>query len=621
MGPYGSSEDISKANKPNRFADDSTFRDSPSNLSRLPNTGLVDAWQQDNLAREKALVTQRLEPKRRLRATACAPYSRDAGDPPVFLPLRGTKKGSPRPGPTTWLDFVSKSHSSFRSTEATSQGAESRKGGVDLCLPRILVEGGFLWKVPYHTAGTPKRRWFQIKPAQGLLTTANGRLVVRLMGSGNGSRGKLLHKNGSSGGFSDQEGDYDVCSSLSMTRICAIWPLALIWVDPERDLRKSPPREMDIEEIVDVLRGHQTPAFWQQAAHRGIHMLPASELCLSLMGHERTLDLAADNISEAKQWARALASVVLRIRRGGLISDDVLGTHAPPWSQFEPPTMPHFPQLEDTYILPADPRQRTRGAESTDLSSLRLKKYQATDQVLSGEEPAQPYSSPPSASFPPDTMIGEGGAWAAGTIRAWQKRLFPAVMRGDVHAVQALFDQGCPVNLVQTGTGDTPLLLACRLGDIEIVGECLRRGSRNDPHPDFGQTALQAAVAAGQEACARLLLETAAPSRADAVVCNHKDPNREAPLHVACRRGYEGIVEALLHHGADIRLVDRVGNTPLHGAAEAGHAGALASLLDAGGDAFLEERNSRGDRALHLAATSGHIACVQLLLGTAAEPE
>ncbi|CAN0555868.1 unnamed protein product, partial [Ectocarpus sp. 8 AP-2014] len=156
-------------------------------------------------------------------------------------------------------------------------------------------------------------------------------------------------------------------------------------------------------------------------------------------------------------------------------------------------------------------------------------------------------------------------------IHAWRRRLFPAVRRGDIAAVLAIFDQGCPVDIAQTGTGDTPMLLACRLGDVGMVRECLRRGSRNDPHPAFGQTALQAAVASGQDACARLILETAAPSRSDAVVSNHKDPNKETPLHVACRRGYDGIVEALLHHGADLRAVDRKGNTPLHGAAGSGH--------------------------------------------------
>ncbi|CAN0358891.1 unnamed protein product [Ectocarpus sp. 12 AP-2014] len=308
-------------------------------------------------------------------------------------------------------------------------------------------------------------------------------------------------------------------------------------------------------------------------------------------------------------------------KRGGLVeaAGDAVAPLLPHRFWPEPAASPAGPDLEesmsgerrndvdhevDSHVGVQRQSDRAATALNTDVS--RHEVSLRSDADLSSEIPK---------------VFGEGGAWSVDTIHAWRRRLFPAVRRGDIAAVLAIFDQGCPVDIAQTGTGDTPMLLACRLGDVGMVRECLRRGSRNDPHPAFGQTALQAAVASGQEACARLILETAAPSRSDAVVSNHKDPNKETPLHVACRRGYDGIVEALLHHGADLRAVDKKGNTSLHGAAGSGHAGALGSLLDAGGDVVLEERNARGDRALHTAAAPGHIACVELLLGTAAEPD
>lgn len=410
------------------------------------------------------------------------------------------------------------------------------------------------------------------------------------------------------GGSADSErGDdggslKDPATSMPMMRLRATWPLAFIWVDPDKDLKRSAPREMHIEEIVDLARGHKTPAFWQQAAHRGIHTLPDPKLCFSLVGHDRTLDLAAETLSEAKEWVRALARVALMVKRGRIAT--IVGIPSLSSSQ---------PQIEPTAYSDLE---NARTPETTEENAETLCPERVRRQDSGGA--ANPLSEPSPKNTP---ILGEGGGWSVDTIHAWRRRLFPAVTRGDVPAVLALFDQGCPVDLVQTGTGDTPMLLACRLGDIEMTRECLRRGSRNDPHPEFGQTALHAAVASGQEACARLLLETAAPSCSDAVISNHKDPNKETPLHVACRDGYSGIVDALLHHGADMRAVDKRGNTPLHGAAEGGHADALASLLDAGGDGVLEERNARGERALHAAAASGHIACVELLLGTAAEPE
>lgn len=528
---------------------------------------------------------------------------------------------------------MSKSNASPRSTGQASWGAgtsseNATAGGFDVSLPRVLVEGGFLWKIPFHNAGTPKRRWFQIKPANGLLTTASGRLVVRPVmaardGGGSGGTevdgwdevGGAYSERNSDGGVGKDAGVYNI----PMMPLRAAWPLVFIWVDPDRDLKRSPPREMGIEEIVDLARGHKTPAFWQQAAHRGIHTLPDPKLCFSLVGHDRTLDLAAETLSEAKEWVRALARVAVMMKRGGeAVAGDT--TMAPDRSLLEPVGTTAYSGPEE---VGADERVESGAKVISHKGSQRRKSDGAAAPPLHTEWSQRDVSARSEGGFVPKNTapLGEGGAWSIDTIRAWRRRLFPAVTRGDIATVVSLFDQGCPVDLIQTGTGDTPMLLACRLGDIEMARECLRRGSRNDPHPDFGQTALQAAVASGQEACARLLLETAAPSRSDAVVSNHKDPNKETPLHVACRRGYCGIVEALLHHGADLRAVDRNGNTPLHGAGAGGHADALAALLDVGGDAVLEERNARGERALHAAAASGHIACVELLLGTAAEPE
>lgn len=112
-------------------------------------------------------------------------------------------------------------------------------GTVDLYLPRILVEGGFLWKIPCHTSGTPKRRWFQIKPAGGVLTTANGRLLVRPRGSG---RAATIR-----GGVVDSAGMDETTDSCraQLIHIQAAWPLCFIWMDPARDLERWVIRWLD----------------------------------------------------------------------------------------------------------------------------------------------------------------------------------------------------------------------------------------------------------------------------------------------------------------------------------------------------------------------------------------
>lgn len=626
------------------FEDDVESRVSQSGRSsrRRGELFLTNVRQQETFAQLQLQQQQQQQRNRISRGQSCASGLRVAGElsPSLLSPTARGHDHSPHNTRSSWSEFVSNSHSSPRlSTQGPARGgveSEDGGGGVDLWLPRVLVEGGFLWKIPYHNAGTPKRRWFQIKSAEGLLVTAGGSLVVPpTAAGGTSSAGEVgLHRGRSFGDTrSEDDGEEDrkpSPSTSSMVSVRAIWPLTLVWVDPERNLNRYPPREMEIGEIVDIARGHKTPAFWQQAAHRGIHTLPAPELCFSLMGHQRTLDLAAESMLEARTWVRALADVALRVKRGGFTAGGApLDNVSFPRSQNES-TAPRplgYTYHDDAPPTPSPQRQPWGRLDRENATSARgplRKRTQAGGGIPANEVSADGNSSISSrvSNFKPEKIVtGEGETWSVDTVRSWRRRLFPAISRGDAGTVSALFDQGCPVDLAQVGTGDTPLLLACRLGHIGVVGECLRRGSRNDPHPEFGQTALQAAVASGQEACARLLLETASPSRSDAVVSNHKDPNEETPLHIACRRGYGGIVEALLHHGADLGLVDRDGSTPMHGAAGGGHAGALASLLDAGGDAVLEETNRRGDRALHLAAASGHIACVELLLGTAAEPE
>jgi len=105
-----------------------------------------------------------------------------------------------------------------------------------------------------------------------------------------------------------------------------------------------------------------------------------------------------------------------------------------------------------------------------------------------------------------------------------KQRMFEATRSGDFLGLEAAFKAGVPANLMEPGTADTPLLIACRQGHADMVRLCLNFGAKNDPHPDFGQTAMHAAVSEGQMAAAAVLLKAAAASQADAVICNLTDP-------------------------------------------------------------------------------------------------
>lgn len=185
-------------------------------------------------------------------------------------------------------------------------------------------------------------------------------------------------------------------------------------------------------------------------------------------------------------------------------------------------------------------------------------------------------------------------------------------------------------------TGDTPLILACRHGHgkLTTVGShsiksffvvalcrlCLDNGAKNDPHPQFGQTALQIAIGTKHVMCAQIILETAYASNAVEYIINLESPNKEAPLHEAARNGDIESVQLLLSYSADLTVVNGDGQTPLHVACLVGATECAANLLDFGADTIMEFGDHAGDTPLHIAAANGHEGCVELLLQTGANP-
>lgn len=46
---------------------------------------------------------------------------------------------------------------------SSSSALVNDRGAAALGIPKILWEGGYLWKFPYNTTGMPKKKWVQIK--------------------------------------------------------------------------------------------------------------------------------------------------------------------------------------------------------------------------------------------------------------------------------------------------------------------------------------------------------------------------------------------------------------------------------------------------------------------------
>jgi len=97
-------------------------------------------------------------------------------------------------------------------------------------------------------------------------------------------------------------------------------------------------------------------------------------------------------------------------------------------------------------------------------------------------------------------------------------------------------------------------------------------------------------------------------------------------LHALCKNLYEPDHPLLFDHmagiryliagGADVTLVDSLGNSALHYAASLGAQRACEYLIDAGAD--IDLKNSDGDTPLHLASKFGYRPCVSYLISRGA---
>lgn len=198
-------------------------------------------------------------------------------------------------------------------------------------------------------------------------------------------------------------------------------------------------------------------------------------------------------------------------------------------------------------------------------------------------------------------------------------QIFFWALTGDCKSLRAALEGGVNVNSIDPVTTDTPMMIACRKGHTDVVRLCLEFGGKNDPHPEFGQTALHASITEQKIESARVLLDVAAASEADFIISNLADPSGQTPLHTAAYVGSAALVELLLHHGADIATLDIQGQTALHLSASSGVKACLAMLLDHGGDYHIDLQDKGGHTPLHHASFHGRLDCVRLLLETAAD--
>lgn len=188
--------------------------------------------------------------------------------------------------------------------------------------------------------------------------------------------------------------------------------------------------------------------------------------------------------------------------------------------------------------------------------------------------------------------------------------LYKAVNKNDVHTVRALARNRDLVN-EQVGRGkNTPLILAARKGNAEIVSILMNSGANVDMRSGNGGTALIIATQKGFTDIAIKLVSAGADVDA-------KAKNGNTALLVAAQKGYTEIVSKLISAGADVDLQAANGTTALIIAVRRGFTEIANQLVNTGTD--VNAADSKGNTPLMIAAYEGDTAIVRMLIDAKAE--
>lgn len=172
-------------------------------------------------------------------------------------------------------------------------------------------------------------------------------------------------------------------------------------------------------------------------------------------------------------------------------------------------------------------------------------------------------------------------------------KLLNLIQRGQWELALAHLKAAQPDLNQRDDVGNTPLSLAARAGELELVREMLRQGADPDAVGAGGMTPLGAAAFQGHELVVRDLLRKGASVSAVGLT-------GQPPLHLACATGQRKVVALLMKQGADWQQTNRQGRHALEEAAYFGQLPALQALVDAGAD--LSARDPHGLNAVHAAA-------------------
>ncbi|KAJ6785993.1 hypothetical protein PWT90_08899 [Aphanocladium album] len=200
------------------------------------------------------------------------------------------------------------------------------------------------------------------------------------------------------------------------------------------------------------------------------------------------------------------------------------------------------------------------------------------------------------------------GANPSGTTRARETPLFMAIRCGNAEIVEALLESGAD-HAAQDRMGCAPLHEVIESGQVEIARLLLQHGANPSlPRPLTGETPLHTAILTGSLEMVKLLVDSGADMAAEY--------NDFTPLLLACQDGSVDLVRWMLQNGVDVHSnINKRGLTPLHAAAMSGSDEVVKALLQHQTDPYmLTVEDMDGDTPVTVASRYKHDSLAKMMV-------
>ena len=171
-----------------------------------------------------------------------------------------------------------------------------------------------------------------------------------------------------------------------------------------------------------------------------------------------------------------------------------------------------------------------------------------------------------------------------------------AILADDTKSLRIQLQAAASVNIrlpqrKNRPAGETPLMLAAERGSLSTVRLLITLGANLNETNEYRQPPLQYAVRGNSPGVVNLLLKSGADP--NLVMADGEFVLREAATAAVDLR----ICRALLKHGADATMANKMGSTALHIAAFHGRADIVRPLIRAGADVNQRDRYGHGPLA------------------------